>query len=96
MSERLLKEFVLNALLTQDSFGSLNNEGISVSATTDYAPINRVVQADFSPRVWNDAISMSSVYPALYCIENTIRNFIVERMSERYGIDWWECKVPKK
>jgi len=38
---------------------------------------------------------MSSVYTALFCIENTIRNFIVERMSERHGLEWWE-KVPSK
>ena len=25
-----------------------------------------------------------------------MRNFIVERMSERHGIDWWEKTVPKK
>ncbi len=96
MSERLLKEFVFNALLAQDSFDGLEKEGISVTSAEDYAPISRVVEADFSPRIWHDAVSMSSVYNALYCIENTIRNLIVERMSERYGIDWWETKVPKK
>ena len=36
---------------------------------------------------------MSSVYQAIFCIENTIRSFIVERMSERYGLNWWEEKV---
>ena len=96
MSDRKFKEFVFNALLLQDSFQSLEKEGISVSSTDDYAPISRVVETDFSPRIWFDASSMASVYTALYCIENTLRNFIVERMSERYGIEWWDNKVPKK
>lgn len=96
MSERLLKEFVFNALLTQDSFQTLEKEGISVSNSGDYTSISRVIETDFSPRVWHDAISMSSVYTAIYCIENTLRNFIVERMSERYGITWWDAKVPQK
>lgn len=96
MSERTLKEFVFNALLVQDSFNALEKEGITVSVGGDFEPISRVVERDFSPRVWYDANNMSSVYTALYCIENTIRNFIVERMSERHGIDWWETKVPKK
>lgn len=39
---------------------------------------------------------MSSVYQAIFCIENTIRNFIVERMSERFGLEWWNDKVPTK
>lgn len=96
MSERTIKEFVFNALLAQDSFNALEKEGISVSCSDDFVPISRVIERDFSPRVWNDATKMSSVYTALYCIENTIRNFIVERMSERHGIDWWEKTVPKK
>lgn len=96
MSDRKFKEFVFNALLLQDSFRSLEKEGISISGTDDYAPISRVVENDFSPRTWHDATSMASVYTALYCIENTLRNFIVERMSERYGIEWWDNKVPKK
>ena len=62
----------------------------------DFELISRVIEADFNPRVWFDATNMSSVYTAFYCIENTIRNFIVERMSEIYGIDWWEKKIPKK
>ena len=39
---------------------------------------------------------MSLVYQAIFCIENTIRNFIVERMSERFGLEWWNDKVPSK
>lgn len=96
MSERSIKEFVFNGLLVQDTFKALAEDGISVFHSTDFVPISRVVEADFSPLVWHDAISMSSIYTALYCIENTIRNFIVERMSERYGIDWWDEKVPRK
>jgi len=96
MGERKIKEFVFNALLTQDSFKNLENEGISISGLKDFSLITRVVEQDFSPRIWFNAINMSSVYTALYCIENTIRNFIVERMLERHGIDWWETKVPPK
>lgn len=96
MSERLLKEFVFNALLTQDAFRSLETEGITISSSDDFASISRVGETDFSPRIWHDAVSMSSVYSAIYCIENTLRNFIVERMSERYGIAWWNEKVPQK
>ena len=96
MSERSLKEFVFKALLTQDTFSNLEKEGISISNLNDFSPISRVIEQDFSPKIWNDALKMSSVYTALYCIENTIRVFIVERMSERYGINWWEGKVPKR
>ena len=93
MNEPNLRQFVFNGLLLQDSLETLEKEGISVRKSGDLAPVSRVVEADFSPKIWHDANNMASVYQAIFCIENTIRSFIVERMSERYGLDWWEEKV---
>ncbi len=93
MSETTLRQFVFNGLLLQDSFDTLEKEGITVRESGDFKPVNRVVETDFSPKIWHDANNMSSVYQAIFCIENTIRSFIVERMSERYGLNWWEDKV---
>ena len=96
MDEKQLRQFVFNGLLLHDSFDALQKEGISVSASGDYQQITRVVEADFSPRIWHNATDMASVYQALFCIENTLRVFIVERMSERYGLNWWEEKGSTK
>lgn len=93
MSESDMRQFVFNGLLLQDSLDTLEKEGINVRKSGDLVPVSRVVQADFSPRIWYDATNMASVYQAIFCIENTIRSFIVERMSERYGLNWWEEKV---
>lgn len=96
MSESNMRQFVFNGLLLQDSLDFLEKEGVSVRASGDLKPVSRVVEADFSPKVWHDANNMASVYQAIFCIENTIRSFIVERMSERYGLNWWEEKVGSK
>ena len=96
MNEPNLRQFVFNGLLLQDSLETLEKEGISVRKSGDLAPVSRVVEADFSPKIWHDANNMASVYQAIFCIENTLRSFIVERMSERYGLDWWEDKVGSK
>lgn len=96
MSEKEIKEFVFNALLLNDTFKELKRQGISVSRPEDFSQISRVVENDFNPIIWNSAINMASVYTSIYCIENTLRTFIVERMSERHGIDWWEEKIPIK
>ena len=93
MNEPNLRQFVFNGLLLQDSLETLEKEGISVRKSGDLAPVSRVVEADFSPRIWHDANNLASVYQAIFCIENTLRSFIVERMSERYGLNWWEEKV---
>lgn len=95
MTEQRLRQFVFNGLLTYNSLESLEKQqGISVFDAGDLVQVSRVVEADFSPVVWNNAINMSSVYQAIFCIENTLRNFIVERMSELYGLNWWDVKVP--
>lgn len=95
MSEQTLRQFIFNGLLLYDSLTILEKQqGISVSKAGDMAQVSRVVEADFSPVVWNNANNMSSVYQAIFCIENTLRNFIVERMSERHGLSWWEERVP--
>ena len=95
MNEQSLRQFVFNGLLLYDSLEALEKQkGISVFESGDLTQVSRVVEADFSPIVWNNATNMSSVYQAIFCIENTLRNFIVERMSERHGLNWWEEKVP--
>ena len=95
MNEQKLRQFVFNGLLLYDSLEMLEKkQGISVFESGDFTQVSRVIEADFSPVVWNNAINMSSVYQAIFCIENTLRNFIVERMSERHGLSWWEEKVP--
>lgn len=95
MKEQVLRQFVFNGLLLYDSLETLEKQkGISVFESGDLTQVSRVVEADFSPVVWNNAINMSSVYQAIFCIENTLRNFIVERMAERHGLNWWIDKVP--
>lgn len=95
MSEQKLRQFVFNGLLLYDSLETLEKQqGIPVFESGDLTQVSRVIEVDFSPVVWNNAINMSSVYQAIFCIENTLRNFIVERMSERHGLSWWEQKVP--
>ncbi len=96
MQEETIRKFVFNGLLLQDSFETLEKEGISVAGSGDFKQISYVVETDYSPRVWFDSTNMASVYQSIFCIENTIRKFIVERMSERYGLDWWNDKVSSK
>ena len=31
-----------------------------------------------------------------FCVENSARELITQRLSERYGPGWWEEKVPSK
>jgi hypothetical protein len=92
----LIKKFIFDGLLLQDSFERLEKEGISVRGGKDIIPIDRIEESDFSPRIMHDANKMSSVYVVFYCLENSVRELITARLSERHGIDWWNACVPQK
>lgn len=34
-------------------------------------------------------------YLAFFCLENSARELIAERMKEKHGIDWWDSKVSR-
>ena len=90
-----LKQFVFNGALIKDSINSLGDQGISISGTEPpiAAPIE---ETDFSPRVVYDAKKMSAVFIAFFCMENSARELISQRLAERKGISWWENCVPNK
>jgi predicted restriction endonuclease len=39
---------------------------------------------------------MSNVYPYLYLLENSMREFINNIMVTQYGMDWWSSQVPEE
>ena len=85
--EEKLRQFVFNGLLLHDSFESLEKkQGIAVTKSGDLQPVSRVVEADFSPIVWNNACNMSSVYQAIFCIEKYFyHNLLTSEKGKRSG-----------
>jgi hypothetical protein len=92
----MLKQFVFNALLAENSLNQLNEQGISVSGSAATPPTVNVEELGFSPRIIYDARKMSSVFMAFYCMENSARDLITERLLARKGADWWNAVVPAK
>jgi hypothetical protein len=91
-----LKEFIFNGFLLEDSLGRLEDDGISVKKGYKIVEIERISDVEFSPKITFYAVKMSSVFKVFFCLENSVRELIQERLSERYGIDWWESKIPTK
>jgi hypothetical protein len=48
----------------------------------------------FSERLRDEAGAMASLYAIFYCLENSIRNVVTERMKER-SPKWWDEYVPE-
>jgi len=43
----------------------------------------------------DEANEMANVYPIIYVLENSIRQFIDRIMAAKYGDNWWETQAPK-
>lgn len=43
----------------------------------------------------NEANEMSDIFPYLYILENSIREFIERVMTAKFGTNWWESQAPK-
>lgn len=92
----LLKKFVFDGLLLADTFERLEGDGITVRSGANEIPVERIDNSDFSPRIVHQANKMSSIYVVFFCLENSVRELITDRLAERHGVDWWEDCVPKK
>jgi hypothetical protein len=90
-----LRQFVFGGILAEDSLRGLESDGINVGSHAN-APIQRVSEADFSPRLIHDATNMASIYIVFFCLENAVRELITDRLAERHGLDWWTKCVPAK
>lgn len=60
---------------------------MDVSFTPDFFQLARIIY---------DAKKMSSVFTAFFCVENSARELIAERLLSRKGTDWWNVSVPSK
>ncbi|MDL1953390.1 hypothetical protein FBR07_04410 [Candidatus Uhrbacteria bacterium UHB] len=95
-----LQNFVFRGMLSSNGLEVLEDIGI---LTKDTGSLNGAkgdeaafALEDFSPMIRFNAIKMSGVYIAFFCFENSVRELIVERMTELVGAGWWNTKVSKK
>ncbi|MEM2914240.1 MAG: Swt1 family HEPN domain-containing protein [Candidatus Bathyarchaeia archaeon] len=80
----------LNSYL--QSIGYVIKEGHVVPTTIEL--IREITQK--IPFINEEAQRMAEVYTILHILENKLRLFIQEKLSERYGNEWWKKSVPHK
>lgn len=89
-----LKQMVFNGILAQQDLAALQGRGIGV--TLALSPTAKIAETDFSPITIHEAGRMASVFAAFYCLENSARELIADRLSERHGAGWWTTKASPK
>lgn len=83
-------------MLLDDSLTRLEQSGISVRGPSSGQALAEVKVADFSPPIRHKALQMQHVYVSFFCLENAVRELIIQRLAEHHGADWWNLKVPAK
>ncbi len=57
--------------------------------------IDQAYYPQFSERLREEAARMTTHYAIFYCLENTIRSLIAERLKDVGGATWWDQCVPE-
>lgn len=57
--------------------------------------IDQTYYPQFSEKLREDAARMATHYAIFYCLENTIRHLIVERLRDAHSGNWWDERVPE-
>ena len=68
-------------------------DGLAVRASADPRAVQRVLPLDeFPVTIRRGAMDALPAYLAFFCLENSVREVVTERLSEIHGPDWWdEC-----
>ncbi|OBJ46535.1 hypothetical protein A5630_00770 [Mycolicibacterium mucogenicum] len=86
-----LREFLFKGLAVEDALNELEEQGLGVRAPSDTQALQRVVSLEeFPASLRSAAMQALPAYMAFFCLENSARELISERMAERHGTDWWD------
>lgn len=89
-----LRNWLFKGLSVEQVLDDLEREGLAVRATTDSGALQRVLPLEaFSPAVRRSAMEALPAYLAFFCMENAVRELVVERLIENHGADWWNNQV---
>ena len=92
--KRDLRNWFFKSVSVETVLDHLETDGIAVRAPISPSAIQRVLPLeDFSPKVRRSALDALPAYLAFFCLENSVRELISERLSENHGTDWWNARV---
>ncbi|PZC42745.1 MAG: hypothetical protein DK306_002252 [Chloroflexi bacterium] len=77
----------------------LRRSGVQIGSDSAAQEEARLLDAElerFGLGLRTEALEMARLYALVYCFENSVRDLINDRLTEKSGASWWlEC-VPKK
>ncbi len=91
----LIKLFGMQNLLLESELRKLEDSGVQIEHNRTIQKAEIVDVDLFELDILQEARKMADFYVIYYSLENSIRRLISERLSEKYGPNWWAEKVPE-
>ena len=93
-SENKIKLFGMQNILLESDLLGLEKKGIDIEHAQAVKKENIIDIEVFEIDIRNQAKQMMEAYYLLFCLENSVRKSVSSRLKEKYGVTWWENKVP--
>lgn len=95
MTDRaVIRDWLFKGLSVEAQLDAFEADGIAVRDVSDPRAVQRVLALeDFSPEIRRSAMSALPAYLAFFCIENAVRELVMDRLTEAHGSAWWTDKA---
>jgi HEPN superfamily Swt1-like protein len=89
-----LQLFGMRNLLLEAEFARLEERGVEIGHAKTIQRETLVDVELFDRDIRVEARRMADFYVVYYCLENTVRRLIAERLQDKHGASWWDAAVP--
>jgi hypothetical protein len=86
--------FSMRNLLLESDLEKLESSGINIEHSKSIEKMQLVDIELFEFDIIQSAKKMADFYVLYFAFENSVRRLISGRLSEKYGLNWWDTKVP--
>jgi len=92
--DKRLKLFGAQNLLLESELSDLEKGGLDLKHSQILKQDEIIDTEVFEIEIRQQARQMADLYYLYFCLENSIRNTIINRLKEQSGQNWWDAKVP--
>ncbi|WP_278234678.1 Swt1 family HEPN domain-containing protein [Isoptericola sp. AK164] len=91
-----VRNWLFKGLSAESRLDELEQEGLRVRSDVEVGAVQRVLPIEgFSRAIRRSAVDSMAAYLAFFCLENAVRELVVQRLDDTLGSDWWEESVGK-
>ena len=91
-----LRSWLFKGMAIEGVLTNLERNGVAIKPAADPTALQRVLPLeDFSAAIRSQAMANLPAYLAFFCLENAVRELIVERMLLGHGAEWWESQIAR-